>query len=125
MNKMLSQQEIDALIEALNNFREYSDAKTISTDILNGQVVLSQAEIDKLIASLSIAKDIPINKPNVNVSLTQPEIDSLIDALTSIKEYGKLDDLSSDISTNQSVLSQAEIDELITKLLTIKDNSAE
>ena len=65
----------------------------------------------------------PISKPNVNVALTQPEIDSLVEALNSIKEYAQLDELSSDMLNNQSVLSQSDIDKLIRKLLAIKDPS--
>lgn len=122
MNKMLSQQEIDSLVEALMALKDYADDNSISTDILNGQVVLTQPEIDKLINSLNTVKDLPINKPGVSVTLTQPEIDSLIDALNSIKEYGQLDELNVDMLNNQSVLSQTEIDELIKKLLSIKEN---
>ena len=120
MSKMLSQKEIDSLIDALNSFRNYSDEATISTDILGGQVVLTQSEIDSLIASLTTAKDLPLGKPNVSVALSQPEIDSLVEALNSIKEYTQLDELSSDILNNQSVLSQEDIDALIRKLLAIK-----
>ncbi len=121
MNKMLSQNEIDSIIEALTSLKDYADGETISTDILNGQVVLTQGEIDKLINSLNTVKDIPLHKPGFSVALSQTEIDSLIDALNSIKEYGQLDELDIDMSTNQSVLTQAEIDTLIDKLLTIKD----
>ncbi len=122
MNKMLSQKEIDSLVEALMSLKDYADDNSISTDILNGQVVLTQPEIDKLINSLNTVKDMPVNKPGVNVSLTQPEIDSLIDALNSIKEYGQLDELDVEMLNNQSVLSQSEIDELIKKLLSFKEN---
>ena len=99
MGKMLSQTEIDALIEALTSLKDYADGEAISTDIL---------------------KDMPISKPGFTVALSQPEIDSLIDALNSIKEYGQIEDLNIDMSNNQSVLTQAEIDMLIGKLLSIK-----
>lgn len=120
MNKMLSQNEIDSIIDALKSLKDYADGEAISTDILNGQVVLTQKEIDKLIDSLSTVKDLPIHKPGFSVALSQPEIDSLIEALNSFKECGQLDALNIDMSNNQSVLTQAEIDELIDKLLTIK-----
>ena len=121
MNKMLSQPEIDALIEALTSLKDYADSDSISTDILNGQVVLTQGEIDKLINSLNTVKDMPLHKPGFSVALSQPEIDSLIDALSSYKEYGQFDALNVEMSTNQSVLTQSEIDVLIDKLLSIKD----
>ncbi|MBR6238375.1 MAG: hypothetical protein IKQ83_04950 [Lachnospiraceae bacterium] len=120
MNKMLSQQEIDSIVEALVALKDYADNNTISTDLLNGQVVLTQTEIDKLITSLNTVKDLPIQKPGVNVSLSQSEIDSLIDALDSIREYGQLDALNVEMLSNQSVLSQNEIDVLIGKLLSFK-----
>ena len=63
MNKMLSQQEIDSIVEALVALNDYADNNTISTDLLNGQVVLTQTEIDKLITSLNTVKDLPIQKP--------------------------------------------------------------
>ena len=63
MNKMLSQQEIDSIVEALVALKDYADNNTISTDLLNGQVVLTQTEIDKLITSLNTVKDLPIQKP--------------------------------------------------------------
>jgi len=120
MGKMLSQTEIDALIEALSSLKDYADTEAISTDILNGQVVLTQTEIDKLINSLNTVKDMPLHKPGFSVALSQPEIDSLIDALNSIKEFGQIEDLNIDMANNQSVLTQAEIDALIGKLLSIK-----
>ncbi|MBR5361324.1 MAG: hypothetical protein IK123_10585 [Lachnospiraceae bacterium] len=120
MNKMLSQQEIDSIVEALVALKDYADNNTISTDLLNGQVVLTQTEIDKLINSLNTVKDLPMQKPGVNVSLSQSEIDSLIDALDSIREYGQLDALNVEMLSNQSVLSQNEIDVLIGKLLSFK-----
>ena len=121
MNRMLSQPEIDALIEALTSLKDYADSDSISTDILNGQVVLTQAEIDKLINSLNTVKDMPLHKPGFNVALSQPEIDALIDALNSFKDYGQLDALNIDITNNHSVLTQSEIDILIDKLMSIKD----
>ena len=120
MNKMLSQNEIDSIIDALKSLKEYADGDAISTDILNGQVVLTQKEIDKLIDSLNTVKDLPIHKPGFSVALSQPEIDSLIDALNTFKDCGQLDALNIDMSNNQSVLTQVEIDELIEKLLSIK-----
>lgn len=120
MNKMLSQQEIDSIVEALVALKDYADNNTISTDLLNGQVVLTQTEIDKLITSLNTVKDLPMQKPGVNVSLSQSEIDSLIDALDSIREYGQLDALNVEMLSNQLVLSQNEIDVLIGKLLSFK-----
>lgn len=118
--KMLSQNEIDVLIAALESLKDYADSDSISTDILNGQVVLTQGEIDKLIDSLNTAKSIPLKKPGLNVSLSQPEIDSLIDALNSFKEYDQLEALDIDMTNNQSVLTQSEIDVLIDKLMSIK-----
>ncbi|MBR1861119.1 MAG: hypothetical protein IJ796_04580 [Lachnospiraceae bacterium] len=120
MSRMLSQTEIDSLVDALNSLKNYADDNAISADILHNQVVLTQSEIDKLISSLNNFKDVPLFKPNVNVSLSQPEIDSLIDALNSIKEYDTSDSLGTEIETNQSVLSQKEIDSLISKLLALK-----
>jgi len=120
MSRLLTQQEIDELVDALTALRSYTDESSITDDILNNQVVLTQAEIDRLIESLNTVKDLPFHKPDVNVVLTQTEIDSLIDALNSIKEYGQLEDFKLDILNNQTVLSQDEIDALIQKLLSIK-----
>ena len=121
MGKTLSQAEIDSLVDALNSLKNYADDNSISADILNNQVVLTQSEIDKLLESLGTFKSAPVLKPNVNVALSQGEIDSLIDALSSYKEYGQFDALNVEMSTNQSVLTQSEIDVLIDKLLSIKD----
>ncbi|MBR6302303.1 MAG: hypothetical protein IKR35_00465 [Lachnospiraceae bacterium] len=123
MGKLLSQSEIDSIVDALNTLRNYADDNAISADLLHNQVILTQGEIDKLISTLNTVKDVPLLKPNVNVALTQPEIDSLIDALNSIKEYETIDALEGDIANNQAVLSQNEIDTLIEKLLQLKGNS--
>ena len=120
MNKQLSQEEIDSIVEALEALKEYADDNSISTDLLNNQVVLSQGEIDNLIDALNGVKDLPIGRPDVNVSLNQSEIDALIDALNSFKEYGQLDELNSDMLGSQTVMSQEEIDDLINKLISIK-----
>ncbi|MCR4617952.1 MAG: hypothetical protein K5669_07175 [Lachnospiraceae bacterium] len=120
MGKMLSQTEIDSIVEALNVLRDYADDNSISADLLHNQVILTQSEIDSLITTLNTVKDLPLLKPNVNVSLSQPEIDSLIDALNSIKEYDTANDLNKEINDNQAVLSQNEIDILIEKLMSLK-----
>lgn len=122
MNHLLSQDEIDSLVDALKALKEYADDNTVTEDMLNNQVVLTQSEIDKLIDSLSSVKELPIYKPEMNVALSQDEIDALIDALNSYKEYGQLDELNMEILKNQSVMSQNEIDSLIDKLLSIKDD---
>ena len=122
MNNLLSQDEIDSLLEALRALKDYSDDGAITEDMLNNQAVLTQGEIDKLIHSLSTVKDLPLYKPEVNVTLSQAEIDSLIDALNSYKEYGQLDELNMEILKNQTVMSQSEIDSLIDKLLSIKED---
>ncbi len=122
MKRVLSQEEIDSLIDALMALKEYSDVDTITEDMLSNQVVLTQGEIDKLIESLNTVKDLPLYKPSMNVVLSQEEIDALIDALNSYKEYGQLDELNMEILKNQSVMTQEEIDVLIEKLLNIKDN---
>ena len=56
MEKLLSQEEIDSLVDALRAIKGYSDDEEISEDVLNSQVVLSQSEIDKLIESLNNGK---------------------------------------------------------------------
>ena len=121
MNNLLSQNEIDSLVDALKALKDYADDNTVTDDMLNNQVVLTQSEIDKLIYSLSSVKDSPLYKPELNVALSQDEIDSLIDALNSFKEYGQLDELNTEILKNQSVMSQDEIDSLINKLISIKE----
>ena len=120
MEKLLSQQEIDCLVDALRAIKGYSDDEEISEDVLNNQVVLSQGEIDKLIESLNNAKGIPAYKPKANAVLSQAEIDSLIDALNTYKEYGQLDELNADLISNQAIMSQEDIDVLIEKLLSIQ-----
>lgn len=122
MNHLLSQDEIDSLVDALKALKDYSDDSSAAEDMLNNQVVLTQAEIDKLIHSLSTVKDLPLYKPEMNVALSQNEIDALIDALNSYKEYGQLDELNMEILKNQTVMSQSEIDSLIDKLLSFKDD---
>ena len=121
MDHLLSQEEIDSLVDALTALKEYSGDNAVTEDMLNNQVVLTQSEIDKLISSLSTVKGLPIYKPEMNVALSQEEIDALIDALNSYKEYGQLDELNMEILKNQTVMSQSEIDTLIDKLLSIKD----
>jgi len=121
MSKRLSQLEVDTLVDALNTLKSYADDNNaVTEDILKNQVVLTQKEIDGLIATLSDYNEAPTIKTNVNVTLSQGEIDSLIDALNSIKQYDSVDALDTEISTNQSVLSQIEIDKLLTTLLSLK-----
>ncbi len=121
MSKRLSQLEVDTLVDALNTLKSYADDNNaVTEDILKNQVVLTQKEIDGLIATLSDYNEAPTIKTNVNVTLSQGEIDSLIDALNSIKQYDSVDALDTEISTNQSVLSQLEIDKLLTTLLSLK-----
>lgn len=121
MSKRLSQLEVDTLVDALNTLRSYADDNNaVTEDILKNQVVLTQKEIDDLIATLSDYNEAPTIKTNVNVTLSQGEIDSLIDALNSIKQYDSVDALDTEISTNQSVLSQLEIDKLLATLLSLK-----
>ena len=122
--RTLSQEEIDALIEALNAVKNYGDNEAISNDILKSQVVLTQPEIDKLIESLRIAESNGNAPSSVNtdtkVVLTQPEINSLIDALHAIREYDDSKAVSDEIFNDQTVLSQAEIDKLIEVLTKMK-----
>ena len=122
IQKKLSQTEIDSLVEALNNLKDYGQAPEISDDILSNQVVLSQSEIDRLILSLSGAKDTvdPVRR-DANVSLSQSEIDSLIDALNTVKQYDTNDAFSQEIARNQTVLSQDDIDKLIVTLTEMKN----
>ena len=121
MSKRLSQLEVDTLVDALNTLKSYADDNNaVTEDILKNQVVLTQKEIDGLIATLSDYNEAPTIKTNVNVTLSQGEIDSLIDALNSIKQYDSVDALDTEISTNQSVLSQLEIDKLLATLLSLK-----
>ena len=120
MNRLLDQREIDTLVEALHSLKNYGDEASISTDLLRAQVVLTQSQIDHLIESLKTAKDSSELRPDVNVALSQPEIDSLIDALNTIKEYDDLSGLTHEIDSNQSILSQKEIDVIIDKLLSMK-----
>lgn len=122
MHNLLSQSEIDSLVDALKALKDYSDDNAATDDMLNNQIVLTQAEIDRLIHSLSTVKELPAYKPEINVALSQNEIDSLIDALNSYREYGQLDELNMEILKNQSIMSQNEIDSLIDKLLSIKED---
>ncbi len=120
MNHVLSQKEIDALIEALNTFKNYDNADLMQGDLLKNQVVLTQSEIDSLIESLNNAQQgvsiSSISKPSVKPVLSQTEIDSLVKALQTFKEYSDMFDLSEEISFDQTVLSQEQIDRLIEKL---------
>ncbi len=117
IKKTLTQAEIDSIVEALNNLKDYGQAPEVSDDILANQVVLSQSEIDRLIDSLNNAKDVagPVHR-EANVALTQKEIDSLIDALNTVKQYDTNDVFSQEIARNQTVLSQDDIDKLIMTL---------
>ncbi len=121
MERILSQKEIDTLIDALNTVKEYDQADQISGDILKNQVVLTQPEIDKLIESLNSSKEgtagLHIAEPGVKTVLSQPEIDSLVKALLTLKDYTETLDFSKEIVDEQTVLSQEEIDRLIARLL--------
>ena len=121
IKKTLTQAEIDSLVDALNNLKDYGKAPEVSDDILSNQVVLSQSEIDRLIDSLNNAKGTiePIHR-EANVALTQKEIDSLIDALNTVKQYDTNDAFSQEIARNQTVLSQDDIDKLIATLTGMK-----
>ncbi len=121
MQRSLSQEEIDSLIAALNSFKQYGDDDAISQDLLKNQIVLSQPEIDSLIDSLNIVRGTgeahDLAEPDVRVVLSQTEIDSLVDALNAIREYDETKSFPIDIATNQNVLSQSEIDRLISILV--------
>ncbi|MCR5767135.1 MAG: hypothetical protein K6G45_01420 [Lachnospiraceae bacterium] len=121
IQKKLSQAEIDTLVDALNNLKDYGQDPDVSNDLLYNQVVLSQSEIDRLIASLSGAKvkTDPICR-EANVALSQKEIDSLIDALNTVKQYDTGGAFAQEITRNQIVLSQSEIDKLIATLTGLK-----
>ncbi len=120
MQRVLSQKEIDNLVEALSTLKKYGNSRIIADDILNNQIVLTQSEIDSLITTLLGAlgqdKDFAPSKPDLNVVLSQSEIDSLIEALNSIREFDENIDISQDLGHNQTVLTQSEIDKLIDKL---------
>ena len=121
IQKKLSQTEIDTLVEALNNLKDYGKDPDVSDDILKNQVVLSQSEIDRLIASLNGTKtDMDAVCRDANVSLSQKEIDSLIDALNTVKQYDTNGSFAQEITRNQTVLSQSEIDKLIATLTGLK-----
>ena len=119
MQRTLSQEEIDSLIDALHTIRNYGDSDAISEDILQNQVVLTQPAIDSLILHLRGAKGSAedIAEPDVRVVLSQPEIDSLVEALNTIRKYDEDQDFTKEMTTNQAVLSQDEIDRLIDMLL--------
>ena len=121
LQKILTQAEIDSIVDALNNLKDYGKDPEVSDDILANQVVLSQSEIDKLITSLNSAKGLtePIHR-EANVTLTQKEIDSLIDALNTVKQYDTNDAFAQEIARNQTVLSQEDIDKLIATLTGMK-----
>lgn len=121
IQKTLTQAEIDSLVEALNNLKDYGKDPEVSDDILANQVVLSQSEIDKLIVSLNSAKGpAGFTHREMNVALTQQEIDSLIDALNTVKKYDTNDAFAQEITRNQTVLSQEDIDKLILTLTGMK-----
>ena len=118
MKRVLTQKEIDALIEALNTVKSYGYSEQASEDILKNQVVLSQAQIDELIESLTGGgKDAVLPEPDVRVVLTQPEIDTLVTALQTLKDYSKSQEFSEELVWDQRVLSQEEIDSLIARLV--------
>ena len=120
MKNILSQKDIDALIEALNTVKNYDSLGQMSGDILKNQVVLTQAEIDSLIESLNSAQNgvniASVTEPDVKTVLSQEEIDSLVTALQTFKEYSEMFNLSDEITYDQTVLSQEEIDKLIERL---------
>ena len=121
IQKKLTQAEIDSLVEALNNLKDYGHDPEVSDDILKNQVVLSQSEIDRLIASLNGVKEAPDAViRDKNVSLSQNEIDSLIDALNTFKQYDVNGSFAQEITMNQTILSQEEIDKLINTLTGLK-----
>ena len=121
IQKQLTQAEIDSLVDALNNLKDYGPDPAVSDDILNNQVVLSQSEIDRLILSLNGGKDVTDSvRRDTNVTLSQKEIDSLIDALNTVKQYDTTDMFSQEIARNQTVLSQDDIDKLIATLSGMK-----
>ncbi len=124
MNHILSQKEIDALIEALNTVKNYDSLNQMSGDLLKNQVVLTQPEIDSLIESLNTAQKgvniASVSEPGVKTVLSQEEIDSLVKALQTFKEYSEMFNLSEEITYDQTVLSQEEIDKLIERLMSSK-----
>ena len=77
MHRMLTQPEIDTLVDVLNTLKDYGNTDYVSDDILKGQIVLSQPEIDKLIDTLNNAGVAPIGRSDHNVVLSQDEIDRL------------------------------------------------
>lgn len=117
MKRVLSQPEIDALIEALNTVKSYGCSEQASVDILKNQVVLSQAQIDELIESLTNSQNPVVPEPDVRVVLTQPEIDTLVAALQTLKDYSQSMEFSEELVWDQRVLSQEEIDNLIARLV--------
>ena len=117
MQRTLSQEEIDSLIEALNTIKNYGDSDVISEDILKNQVVLTQPEIDALISHLQGVSSQAGAEPDFRVVLSQPEIDSLVEALNTIRKYDEDQDFTKEIANNQAILSQEEIDRLIQMLL--------
>ena len=117
MQRTLSQEEIDSLIEALNTIKNYGDSDVISEDILKNQVVLTQPEIDALISHLQGVSSQTGAEPDFRVVLSQPEIDSLVEALNTIRKYDEDQDFTKEIANNQAILSQEEIDRLIQMLL--------
>ncbi len=122
MSKMLSQDEIDILLSALNTLKSYADDDTISIELLHKQAVLTQLQIDDLINTLVNVKDVSKETltPDVNVVLSQKEIDNLIDALNTVKDYETIDELDSQIEDSQAILSQLDIDALIKNLMALK-----
>ncbi len=123
MQRTLSQEEIDSLIEALNTIKSYGDSDVVSEDILKNQVVLTQPEIDSLIRHLRGASAGDGSEPDFRVVLSQPEIDSLVEALNTIRKYDEEQNFTQEIANNQAVLSQEEIDRLIKMLLKKKKDS--
>ena len=122
MSKMLTQDEIDILLNALNTLKTYADDDTISVELLHKQAVLTQFQIDELIDTLVNVKEVPSHKltPDVNVVLSQKEIDNLIDALNTVKDYENLEEFDTQIEDSQQILSQIDIDALIRNLMALK-----
>ncbi|MCR4896786.1 MAG: hypothetical protein K5891_08450 [Lachnospiraceae bacterium] len=121
MHRILTQPEIDTLVDVLNTLKEYGNTDYVSDDILKSQIVLTQPEIDKLIDTLNNAGLAPVSRSDHNVVLSQEEIDRLVSALNDLKEYDSLASFLADLDNTQAVLTQEEIDKLLAALLSIKD----
>ncbi|MBQ7678828.1 MAG: hypothetical protein IJT34_03155 [Butyrivibrio sp.] len=119
MSRILSQKEIDALVEALHAVRNSGDTGQINDDRMNDQTVLSQSEIDALIETLrgSYAESSSTDMTGI---LSQGEIDHLIEALNVINNFDAADGAAGDLFSGQTVLSQDEIDHLISILKAVR-----